>query len=133
MKKFLKIGIVLVFIVMFVFTNIYAFSINDLNGEGSTTGNLKATGNKTITILSVIGSLISVIVLIVLGIKYMLGSTEEKAEYKKRIYRSFYALNFEKTKEIVYEIFTFFDNPFLHNYFGTKQSNWFKSNIKKTI
>lgn len=83
MKKFLKIGIVLVFIVMFVFTNIYAFSINDLNGEGSTTGNLKATGNKTITILSVIGSLISVIVLIVLGIKYMLGSTEEKSEYKK--------------------------------------------------
>lgn len=83
MKKFLKIGIVLVFIVMFVFTNIYAFSINDLNGEGSTTGNLKTTGNKTITILSVIGSLISVIVLIVLGIKYMLGSTEEKAEYKK--------------------------------------------------
>lgn len=83
MKKFLKIGIVLVFIVMFVFTNIYAFSINDLNGEGSITGNLKTTGNKTITILSVIGSLISVIVLIVLGIKYMLGSTEEKAEYKK--------------------------------------------------
>ena len=29
---------------------------------------------------------------------------KEKAEYKKRIYRSFYALNFEKTKEIVYEI-----------------------------
>lgn len=28
----------------------------------------------------------------------------EKAEYKKRIYRSFYALNFEETKEIVYEI-----------------------------
>lgn len=29
---------------------------------------------------------------------------EEKAEYKRRIYRSFYALNFEETKEIVYEI-----------------------------
>ena len=28
----------------------------------------------------------------------------EKAEYKKRIYRSFYTLNFEETKEIVYEI-----------------------------
>jgi hypothetical protein len=28
----------------------------------------------------------------------------KKAEYKKRIYRSFYALNFEETKEIVYEI-----------------------------
>lgn len=28
----------------------------------------------------------------------------EKAEYKKRIYRSFYTLNFEETKEIAYEI-----------------------------
>lgn len=28
----------------------------------------------------------------------------EKAEYKKRIYRSFYELDFNKTKEIVYEI-----------------------------
>lgn len=83
MEKIFKIGIILIFIMMFVVTNIYAFSINDLNGEGSTTANLKNTGNKTITILSVIGSLISVIVLIVLGIKYMLGSIEEKAEYKK--------------------------------------------------
>lgn len=29
---------------------------------------------------------------------------QEKAEYKRRIYRSFYALNFEETKELVYEI-----------------------------
>ncbi len=29
---------------------------------------------------------------------------KEKAEYKRRIYRSFYALDFKKTKEIVYEI-----------------------------
>jgi apolipoprotein N-acyltransferase len=29
---------------------------------------------------------------------------EEKTEYKKRIYRSFYALDFKQTKEIVYEI-----------------------------
>ena len=29
---------------------------------------------------------------------------KEKAEYKRRIYRSFYQLNFEETKEIVYEI-----------------------------
>ena len=29
---------------------------------------------------------------------------KEKAEYKRRIYRSFYELNFEETKEIVYEI-----------------------------
>ena len=29
---------------------------------------------------------------------------KEKAEYKRRIYRSFYALDFQKTKDVVYEI-----------------------------
>ena len=85
MKKIFRIGIVLIFIMMFVVTNIYAFSIGDLNGNGSNTQSLKTTGNKTITILSIIGSFISVIILIILGIKYMLGSVEEKAEYKKTL------------------------------------------------
>ena len=31
-------------------------------------------------------------------------NAKEKAEYKKRIYRSFYELDFNKTKEVVYEI-----------------------------
>lgn len=31
-------------------------------------------------------------------------NAKEKAEYKRRIYRSFYSFNFEETKEIVYEI-----------------------------
>ena len=83
MKKIFRIGIVLIFIMMFVVTNIYAFSIGDLNGNGSNTQSLKTTGNKTITIISIIDSFISVIVLIILGIKYMLGSVEEKAQYKE--------------------------------------------------
>ena len=40
-------------------------------------------GNVIIGIIQVIGSLTSVIMLIVIGIKYMVGSVEEKAEYKK--------------------------------------------------
>ena len=31
-------------------------------------------------------------------------NAKEKAEYKRRIYRSFYSLNFEETRKIVYEI-----------------------------
>ena len=31
-------------------------------------------------------------------------NADEKAEYKRRIYRSFYSLDFKETKEIVYEI-----------------------------
>ena len=40
-------------------------------------------GNRIIGIIQFIGSFASVGVLIVLGIKYMMGSIEERAEYKK--------------------------------------------------
>lgn len=43
-------------------------------------------GNRIIGIIQFIGSFASVIVLIVLGIKYMTGSIEEKAEYKKTMF-----------------------------------------------
>lgn len=42
-------------------------------------------GNQVITIVSTIGSVVSVIILVVLGLKYMMGSAEEKAEYKKTL------------------------------------------------
>jgi len=38
-----------------------------------------------VTIVQVAGSIISVICLIVLGIKYMTGSVEQKAQYKKTL------------------------------------------------
>lgn len=40
-------------------------------------------GGKIAGALQVVGSVLAVIILIVLGIKYMMGSPEEKAEYKK--------------------------------------------------
>lgn len=40
-------------------------------------------GNEVIGIIQVVGIMISVAVLMILGIKYMMGSAEEKAEYKK--------------------------------------------------
>lgn len=40
-------------------------------------------GNSIIGVLQIVGSIISVIVLVILGIKYMVGSAEERAEYKK--------------------------------------------------
>ena len=40
-------------------------------------------GNNIIGIIQVIGSLIAVAMVLVIGIKYMMGSAEEKAAYKK--------------------------------------------------
>lgn len=40
-------------------------------------------GNQIIGIITTVGVVVSVIILLVLGIKYMMGSASEKAEYKK--------------------------------------------------
>lgn len=55
-------------------------------GNGSTNVNgITNIGNQIITIVSTVGSIASVIVLVILGLKYMMGSAEEKAEYKKTL------------------------------------------------
>ncbi len=53
-------------------------------------GNAKADTTKVVdlgativTIMQTVGIVVAVVVLLVLGIKYMMGSAEEKAEYKK--------------------------------------------------
>ena len=53
----------------------------DTSGSGATDVADKA--GKIVGIIQVVGTMVSVGMLIVLGIKYMMGSAEEKAEYKK--------------------------------------------------
>lgn len=58
--------------------------LNGLNGDGNVKINdLTKVGNNIVTIIQVVGIVIAVIVLLVIGIKYMMGSASEKAEYKK--------------------------------------------------
>ena len=47
------------------------------------TDDIKNVGQKIMGIVNTAGVVIAVVVLMVLGIKYMMGSAEEKAEYKK--------------------------------------------------
>lgn len=81
-------------------TNVYAAPTADSGGSATsswTTVNpdsykpgrmegadrVKDMGNVIIGTIQIIGTILSVIVLVVLGIKYMVGSVEEKASYKK--------------------------------------------------
>ena len=58
--------------------------LNGLNGNGNVqTNDLTKVGNNIVTIIQVVGIVIAVIVLLVIGIKYMMGSASEKAEYEK--------------------------------------------------
>ena len=91
MKKMSKVIAILLIVIMLVAvtTNVFAAvaGVSDpstLTGQTvSGTDKITNLGNQIITILTIVGTVASVIVLIVLGLKYMMGSAEEKAEYKK--------------------------------------------------
>ena len=86
MKKLVKIvPIILVAImVLSVFSTTMAVGVNPRGQyEGTTVGSFNNIGNKIIGALQAIGSIAAVAILVDLGIRYMMGSTEEKAEYKK--------------------------------------------------
>ena len=88
MKKLTKIMSVLLIAVMLisVASTVLATTPADITGTSvSGIEGVTKVGNQIVTILTTIGIIASVIVLIVLGIKYMMGSAEEKAEYKKTL------------------------------------------------
>lgn len=53
------------------------------NTAGSTQRDIRRIGGQIVGTLQSVGTIVSVIILVVLGIKYMIGSAEERAEYKK--------------------------------------------------
>ena len=91
MKKLSKVISIVLIVMMLVAigTNVFAAvtgatNPSQLTGKAvSGTDKITSIGNQIITILTIVGTVASVIVLIVLGLKYMMGSAEEKAEYKK--------------------------------------------------
>ncbi len=93
MKKALKVATIVLMIVMMltISTNVLAVATTStkpgemLGSADVDTQGITDIGNKVITIITTIGIVVSVIVLVVLGIKYMMGSAEEKAEYKKTL------------------------------------------------
>ncbi len=89
-KKFIKIVSILLMVMMVISISVSSFAASGagvepsaLSGTAPQDKSIQNVGNKIIGVLQTVGVVISVIVLIVLGIKYMMGSAEEKAEYKK--------------------------------------------------
>lgn len=93
MKKTSKIVTILLIAFILISTVMPVFAATSAADPSQYTGanaKVKTTkiddlGQNIVKVVSTIGSVISVIVLVVLGIKYMMGSAEEKAEYKKTL------------------------------------------------
>ena len=90
MKKLTKILTVVLLVIMMltVYTTVAKASYSDqvdglfdVDAEG--TDNIMNVGGNIVSIVTTIGIIVAVVVLLVLGIKYMMGSASEKAEYKK--------------------------------------------------
>lgn len=88
MKKSMKIVSILLIVAMALITlstSVYAADgiIEQMKPDYSDDSGIAGVGQKITNIISTVGIVIAVIILLVLGIKYMIGSASEKAEYKK--------------------------------------------------
>ena len=86
MKKLVKLVPIMLLVIMIlsVFSTVMAATSPSGVTITSTT-EFDAIGGRIIGMIQAIGNIISIAVLVVLGIKYMMGSAEEKAEYKKTL------------------------------------------------
>lgn len=91
MKKTKILGIMSVILIIFTFftlNTVYAATIGTnsiVNNKslGDADGKMEDIGSRILTGVSNVGIAISVVIIAFIGIKYMIGSVEEKAEYKK--------------------------------------------------
>lgn len=113
-KKLVKIFSILLIAIMLcsICLNVFALSPKSITGSDTVEGasELKSVGNGIVGILRTVGIILSVIILIILGIKYMMGSAEEKADYKKSMipYIVGAALIFAASAfaEVIFQFFT---------------------------
>ncbi len=87
-RKVIKIIIICIVSILLLATQSFAdpFGLGDLNqygGDSQTSTELSTMSQQITSVISTIGIVVSVVVLMVMGIKFMMGSLEEKAEYKK--------------------------------------------------
>lgn len=86
-KKLTKVLATILMITMIVSVAATCFAIEpgSIKGDTSVNGSTEIAnvGKSIVGILQTVGIILSVVILIILGIKYMMGSAEEKADYKK--------------------------------------------------
>ena len=88
-KLFILISLLLIIFIAVFNTNVMANPIEDPNSfkpdpiRNEDANIIVGRANSIIGIIITIGVIISAVTLAVLGIKYMIGSVEERAEYKK--------------------------------------------------
>ena len=89
-KNMVRVISVILFVLMFAMVATPVFAVTgggmqlpDGQGADVDTDGINSVANNVIQILKVVGAAIAVIVLLIMGIKYLMASVEEKADFKK--------------------------------------------------
>lgn len=89
MKKSLKIILIMLIILLIVANiSVYGFGLGDIKSTdptGPLEQKVKDSAGQILGVIRTIGVILSVVMLIAIGIKYLMGSVEEKAGYKKTL------------------------------------------------
>lgn len=87
MKKTSKIVVALCVVLAIVMISVSSFATvtpdSFVATDPTNTTAIVNLGGKIIGVVRTVGVLVAVVILLILGIKYMMGSAEEKADYKK--------------------------------------------------
>lgn len=91
MKRTVKIIFTILLTIMLISSVagiVFAADLNNIftnvnNATANGTEGLTNIGGKIVNVIQIVGILVAIIVILVIGIKYMTGSVEQKAEYKK--------------------------------------------------
>lgn len=89
-KKLIMIICILVNLIMlfnfcYAQTDLQIGDLNEYQGNEAQSAKLVSKASVIFGVLQTVGVVLSVVVLVAIGIKYMLGSVEEKADYKKTL------------------------------------------------
>lgn len=102
MRKRIVGGIVVILVIIMISSSVFAVAedhtptggssqslglgnLDSYKGTNADSDTLKLKANNILGIIQIVGIIVSVVILMAIGIKYMLGSVEEKAEYKETL------------------------------------------------
>ena len=115
--KILKLILVIFLVTILVYgfvINVNALSPKQYEDHKHTvnTGEIESIGQRIFRLVIVTGIFVSVIALAIMGIKYMIGSAEEKSEYKKTmlpyLIGAFFLFAASALAQILYNVFSSF-------------------------
>ena len=84
-KKVVAVLLLAKMMISMISVQVSALTPKEIKGTAKNTTAISKAGQNIVGVLQAVGIVLSVVMLSVIGIKYLMGSAEEKADYKKSL------------------------------------------------